>query len=122
MPATDVEAAAEALRAELEGLVRIAARRPDLTVREGRPGCAWSFNWSADVVTVDPDHLRSFAPDLCRGLALHEAAHAAVTVLHDVVPAPLLERFHPLLNALEDIRIEVWMRSRFPGAAAWIIA
>jgi len=120
--ATDVEAAAEALRAELEGLVRIAARRPDLTVREGRPGCAWSFNWSADVVTVDPDQLRSFAPDLCRGLALHEAAHAAVTVLHRLLAAAHLTRIHPLLNTLEDIRIETWMRSRFPGAAGWIRA
>ena len=28
----------------------------------------------------------------------------------------------PLLNAIEDIRIEVWMRSRFPGAKPWIRA
>lgn len=119
---TDTEATAEGLRAELEGLVRIAARRPGLTVREGQPGCGWSFSWDSDVVTVDPDHLRSFAPDLCRGLALHEASHAAVTVLHQILPPALLSRLHPLLNTIEDIRIEVWMRSRFPGAAAWIRA
>ena len=123
-PAADVagDTAAEHLRAELEGLVRIAARRPTLTVREGQPGSAWSFSWDADIVTVDPTHLRELAPDLCRGLALHEASHAAVTVLHRILAESHLARIMPLLNAIEDIRIEVWMRSRFPGAAPWIRA
>ena len=116
------DAAAEHLRAELEGLVRIAARRPTLTVREGQPGSAWSFSWDADVVTVDPTHLRELAPDLCRGLALHEASHVAVTVLHRILAEAHLARIMPLLNTIEDIRIEVWMRSRFPGATPWIRA
>jgi hypothetical protein len=119
-PAVDL--AAENLRAELEGLVRIAARRPALIVREGEPGCNWSFSWDADVVTVDPAHLRELAPDLCRGLALHEASHAAVTVLHRILAEAHLARIMPLLNTIEDIRIEVWMRSRFPGATPWIRA
>ena len=123
-PAADVagDTAAEHLRAELEGLVRIAARRPTLTVREGQPGSAWSFSWDTDIVTVDPTHLRELAPDLCRGLALHEASHAAVTVLHRILAESHLARIMPLLNAIEDIRIEVWMRSRFPGATPWIRA
>lgn len=115
-------AAVEELRAELEGLVRIAARRPQLVLRTGEPGCTWSFSWRTDVVTVDPEHLRTLAPDLCRGLALHEAAHAAVTVLQRIIPETVLLRLMPLLNTIEDIRIEIWMRSRFPGAAAWIRA
>jgi hypothetical protein len=115
-------AAAENLRAELEGLVRIAARRPNLSVHTGRPGCTWSFSWECDLITVDPTHLRELAPDLCRGLALHEAAHAAVTVLHRVLAEAHLVRILPLLNTIEDIRIEVWMRSRFPGAVPWIRA
>lgn len=118
--ATDV--AAEQLRAELEGLVRIAARRPNLVVRTGGPNCSWSFDWSSDIVTVNPTHLVALAPDLCRGLALHEAAHAAVTVLHRMLDEAHLTRIHPLLNTLEDIRIETWMRARFPGATGWIRA
>lgn len=118
----DGEAAAAALLEELAGLLRVAARRANLTVREGPPGCAWSFNFETDIVTVDPESLRSLAPDLCRGLALHEATHAAVTVLHRVVPASVFPRLHPLLNTIEDIRIEIWMRARFPGAAPWIRA
>lgn len=107
---------------ELTGLVRLGARRGDLVVRAGEPGSAWSFDWVAGVITVDPDDLGALAPDLCRGLALHEAAHAAVTVLHELLRRDEIERLMPLLNVVEDIRIEVWMRSRFPGAAPWIRA
>lgn len=113
---------AAALLEELAGLVRLAARRGDLVVREGRPRCSWSFDWEHGVVTVNPRDLRRLAPDLCRGLALHEAAHAAVTVLHDVLATVDLAQLLPLLNVIEDIRIEVWMRSQFPGAAPWIRA
>ncbi|HBB75306.1 MAG TPA: hypothetical protein DC048_12775, partial [Planctomycetaceae bacterium] len=107
---------------ELTGLVRLGARRGDLVVRAGEPGSAWSFDWVAGVITVDPDDLGALAPDLCRGLALHEAAHAAVTVLHELLRRDEIERLMPLLNVVEDIRIEVWMRARFPGAAPWIRA
>jgi hypothetical protein len=110
------------LVAELGQLVRMGARRPDIVVVEGKPGCNWSFNWHDDIVTVDPDHIRRFAPDFCRGIALHEAAHAAVTRLHDILSKPLLGRLMPLLNTIEDIRIETWMRRRFPGAAPWVRA
>lgn len=123
-PASDVEleGGTTALLEELAGLVRLAARRGDLVVRAGEPGAAWSFDWADGVITVDPDDLGSLAPDLCRGLALHEAAHAAVTVLHELLTRDVLERLIPLLNVVEDIRIEVWMRSRFPGAVPWIRA
>jgi hypothetical protein len=123
---TDDKAAADRraaeLVAEIEQLVRIAARRPGLVVVAGEPDCIWSFNWADDVVTVNPDHVRQFAPDFCRGLALHEAAHAAVTRLHDILSRPLLRLYLPLLNTIEDIRIETWMRARFPGAMAWVRA
>ena len=123
MIATDhAEEAAAALADELQSLVRTAARRPDLVLRQGPPGCAWSFTFERGVITVDPESLHTLAPDLCRGLALHEATHAAITVLHDVMPDDVLRRYHPLLNCLEDIRIEVWMRRRFPGAVGWIRA
>lgn len=126
LPSTAAEASADAQAAalleELQGLVRSAARRPDLVVRTGSPGCTWSFDFSCGVISVDPDALRTLASDLCRGLALHEAAHAAVTVLHDFLPMATLKQRLPLLNSIEDIRIELWMRDRFPGAVSWIRA
>lgn len=112
----------ERLVGELEQLVRMAARRPQLTLRSGEPGCGWSFNWMHGRITVDPRHLAQFAPDLCRGLALHEATHAAVTRYHDILSKPLLRRYGWLLNAIEDIRIEMWMRVKFPGSTPWIRA
>lgn len=115
-------AAAAVLLEELQGLVRLAAHRPDLVVREGDPDGTWAFRFDTGEIIVDPGDLRSLAPDLCRGLALHEAAHAAVTVLPRVVPPARLAALMPLLNVIEDMRIEIWMRSRFPGAAPWIRA
>lgn len=116
------DAAAAALLEELRGLVRLAAHRSDLVVREGNPDGTWAFRFDTGEIIVDPGDLRSLAPDLCRGLALHEAAHAAVTVLPRVVPPARLAPLMPLLNVIEDMRIEIWMRSRFPGAVPWIRA
>jgi hypothetical protein len=107
---------------ELTRLVQAAARRPDLQFQKGESGCDWSFDWGRGLVTVNPDDLESLAPDLCRGLALHEASHAAVTVLQEILPRARLGQLMPLLNTLEDIRIEIWMRRRFPGTVAWIRA
>ena len=111
-----------AFLAELAGLVRLAAGRPRLQLVAGQPGCGWSFNWRSERVTVDPDDIRQLAPDLCRGLALHEAAHAAITVVQQFVQAQVLQRLLPLINAIEDLRIENWMQRHFPGATLWIRA
>ncbi len=117
-----VDGRTTALVAELEQLVRIAARKPQLRLREGEPNCSWSFNWELDLVTVNPEHVRDFAPDFCRGIALHEATHAAVTRLAELLSETILSRLMPLLNVVEDMRIETWMRSRFPGSVPWIRA
>jgi hypothetical protein len=122
MTARDSTGRAAELVDEITLLVRTAARRPDVTVSAGRPGCNWSFNWKTGIVTIDPVHLKSLAPDLCRGLALHEATHAAVTRLHRLLAPKRLHALMPLLNPIEDIRIELWMRTRFPGASPWIRA
>jgi hypothetical protein len=112
----------DALVSELAQLVRMAAQRPELLLEVGPPACGWSFNWVEARVRIDPGDLVSRAPDLCRGLVVHEAAHAAVTRLDLVLPLPELQRWMPLLNVIEDCRIETWIRARFPGAASWVRA
>lgn len=112
----------EPLLRELCQLAATIACRSDLHVVLGDPGCGWSFNWSRGRITVDPEDLQALAPDLCRGLILHEASHAAVTVLHQVLSRQQLQQLMPLLNTIEDMRIESWMRRRVPGAASWIRA
>ncbi len=111
-----------ALADELGELVRIAAHRPDITVSVGAPGCGWSFRPDLGRVQVDPLHLEGQSADFCRGLALHEAAHARLTRYHEMIPpdlqrAPGLAR---LLNVIEDCRIETWLGRRVPGSRPWI--
>lgn len=111
-----------ALADELGELVRIAAHRPDITVCVGAPGCGWSFRPDLGRVLVDPLHLEGQSADFCRGLALHEAAHARMTRYHEMIPpdlqrAPGLAR---LLNVVEDCRIETWLGRRVPGSRPWI--
>jgi hypothetical protein len=111
-----------ALLEELRQLVRMAALRPELTLDLGPPGCGWSFNWTQAHVQICPVDVATRAPDFCRGLVLHEAAHAAVTRLERLMPLDALRERMPLLNTIEDCRIETWLRERFPGSPPWIRA
>jgi len=110
------------LLTELGELARLTARRSDLVIRTGEPGCPWSFNWRERLIEVPPDDLATRPGDFCRGLVLHEAAHAAITRLQVLVPESDHRRLHSLLNVLEDCRIETWMRCRFPGCVPWVRA
>ena len=106
---------------ELQSLAALASSQPEIIVRTGDEGCPWSFNWATRVITTNPDDLELRPPDYCRGLILHESAHAAITRLGDIVPP---ERntgwLRYLLNVVEDCRIENWLIQRFPGSAPWI--
>jgi hypothetical protein len=106
---------------ELASLASLASSRTDLIVTRGEPHCSWSFNWKSCVITANPEDLDLRSPDYCRGLVLHESAHAALTRLHRIVPADLMNpATHNLLNVVEDCRIENWLQQRFPGSTAWI--
>ena len=108
--------------AELEGLLRVITRRGDLVVDVGEPGGPWLIQLAGGRVRCDPDHLRTRSRDFCRGLALHEAAHACLTLYHQIVPPSLLSApgLPALLNVVEDCRIETWLQRRLPGCVAWI--
>lgn len=105
---------------ELQSLAAIASSQPDIVVQRGESGCQWSFNWKTQTITANPEDLDLRPPDYCRGLILHESAHAAITRLAEIVPDEWKRRIHPLLNVIEDCRIETWLQQRFPGSAPWI--
>lgn len=108
---------------ELQSLAALASSLPDITVEVGEPDCPWSFNWATRIITINPEDLALRAPDYCRGLILHEAAHGAITRYGQIVPRDLMESepgFHHLLNVVEDCRIENWLQQRFPGCRPWI--
>lgn len=107
---------------ELTALVRAVAMDPDLQVVVGPKGSGWFITPSLGRVSVDADDLVHQHPDDLRGLACHEAAHAAVTRYLSLVPPAMLAEpgMAALLNALEDCRIETWIMHRLPGARAWV--
>jgi hypothetical protein len=114
--------AQQALLRELEELLRIVARRPDLTLEAGESGCPWMIRMDSGRVQCDPEHLATRSADFCRGLALHEAAHACLTLYHQLLPPELLRApgMLQLLNVVEDCRIETWLQASLPGSRPWI--
>jgi Mg-chelatase subunit ChlD len=105
---------------ELQSLAALASSEPEISVVRGEPGCPWSFNWESRVITAKPEDLDLRPADYCRGLILHESAHAAITRIDRIVPKQMLPRLHMLLNAIEDCRIETWLQLRFEGCKPWI--
>ncbi len=106
----------------LGGLARAVAFDDRLRVVEGDAGRGWSVDSRSGCIRCDPDDLQHAHADDVRSLVCHEAAHWAVTRYPVLVPPSVLAEpgVAPLLNALEDCRIETWLARRFPGTAAWI--
>ena len=107
---------------ELEQLARLAAGQPELRLVVGEPGSGWSLDWRTRTISIDGGRLHTQTPDFTRGLVLHESAHASITRLSEILPDATFggPQIFPLLNLLEDCRIETWMQTRFPGCAAWV--
>lgn len=106
---------------ELQSLAALASSNPEVVLKVGEADCNWSFNWATCTITVNPNDLALRPPDYCRGLILHESAHAALTRIGDIVPRDLHQAdLHLLLNVVEDCRIENWLQQRFPGCRPWI--
>lgn len=92
--------------------------RNDLSVELGQ---FWAFNWKTNVITIPLAELHRCPGEEICWIILHEAAHAALTRLHHMLPAETLGRpeIQILLNAVEDVRIENWLVKRFPGSLPW---
>jgi Mg-chelatase subunit ChlD len=111
------------LLAELQSLACLVSLRPEVTVHLAEKSTdAWSFNWLNACIAVNPADYKLRPPDYCRGLLLHESAHAAITRYHAIIPEKLLSdpALMQLMNAVEDCRIENWLQQRLPGCAPWI--
>jgi len=111
------------LLAELQSLACLTSQRAEVTVHlAAKAQDAWSFNWKTAQIEVNPADYRLRSPDYCRGLLLHESAHAAITRYHSMLPKAFLEdaAVMQLMNVIEDCRIENWLQQRLPGCAPWI--
>lgn len=107
---------------ELERLIRLISMRPEITFQVGEPNSPWYFEFNKAIVNAPINDLLDRSMDYCRGLALHEAAHATVTRIFDMLRTDLFSRreIHSLFNVIEDCRIETWMLNRSPGCAPWV--
>jgi uncharacterized protein YegL len=96
----------------------MASLRNDISVEFGE---WWTFNWKTNVISLPREELVSCPREEISWIILHEAAHAALTRLHDILPHATLQRpeLQLLLNCVEDVRIENWLQERFPGARPW---
>ena len=96
----------------------MASLRNDLSVQLGD---WWTFNWKTIVISLPEAELERCPKEEVCWIILHEAAHAALTRLHDILPRETLQRpeLQMLLNCVEDVRIENWILQRFPGSAPW---
>lgn len=111
------------LLAELQSLACLVSMRPEISVHLGTDSAAhWSFNWKSASILVNPADYALRSPDYCRGLLLHESAHAAITRYHEILPQDLLQdpAVMHLMNVVEDCRIECWLQRRLPGCRPWI--
>lgn len=107
---------------ELCALARAVALDGSLDVEAGDPGSGWFIRTDTGLINADGHDLKHVHENELRGLICHEAAHAACTRYHDIVPPEIMKSpgMKSLLNALEDCRIEDWLALRFPGTASWI--
>ena len=111
-----------ARREELTRLIELVSMLPRIRMMVGPPHSHWSFNFAHAVVSAPANDLLDESDDYCRGLALHEAAHATVTRIFDILHPSVSHRqeYHSLFNVIEDCRIETWIMERSPGAIPWI--
>lgn len=109
-------------REELTRLIELVSMQPHIKMKVGPPHSNWSFNFAHAVVSAPVNDLLEESDDYCRGLALHEAAHATVTRIFDILHPSVSQRqeYHSLFNVIEDCRIETWIMERSPGAVPWI--
>lgn len=84
-----------------------------------RVGEHWSFDPRRRVIEVARRHLEQ-QPDLALGLLAHEVSHVWISRYHCFAPRGLSRPIWAFfLNALEDPRVNGWIRRRYPGTEPW---
>lgn len=100
----------------LQRVSRATSGDEQLLVEAGPPGCGFYHEPAHHRIVCDVAELGVLGSDLLLAMvAGHEAGHAALTRYHSLVDGPAPPGAMMLLNALEDIRIEVWIGQRYPG-------
>ena len=107
---------------QLLRFARILARVAGVRIVKGE---AWGCNPKTATITVPAMDMERGDPYRTAGLIAHEVGHLRISryllfspAEEAALPPAVL---YPLLNALEDPRVECWMIHSYPGVARWLI-
>src|SRR5205085_5550534 len=108
---------------QLERLSALAAGLcQDTDIRlEVTPTPTWAWDAIRRVLIVSGPDLDSKGAEFCAGVLAHEVGHFYVSrYLWFSVPFPSPPILRFVLNAIEDPRVNTWIRRRYPGCDPWM--
>ena len=93
----------------------------DAGIRLAVAGESWSYDAWRRILTVAETDLSRHGGDWCAGRLVNEVGHYWLT-RHDLFRVALSSApiARVVMDALDDDRVDRWMVSRYPGAAAWL--
>jgi hypothetical protein len=84
------------------------------------PGWRYKFK-PINTIEVDPNDVRQKGLEYCFGLIAHEGAHRRVSRMDFISKEQWQESgFSFLMNAVEDPRVNNWVREKYEGAIDWL--
>jgi Cobalamin biosynthesis protein CobT VWA domain len=81
----------------------------------------WAWDPVRRVILVAADDLEKRGPTYCAGVIAHEVGHYFIS-RYGLFSLPFASRMalSNLLNAIEDPRVNTWIKRRYPGAKRWL--
>lgn len=117
----DYRSTAEPAR-QLLRFARILSRVAGIRIVKGD---AWGCNPATSTITVPAVDMEHGDPYRTAGLIAHEVGHLRISryLLFSPENETALPSFalYPLLNSVEDPRVEYWMIRSYPGVARWLV-
>ncbi len=88
---------------------------------EVSPSNVWAWDPIRRVILVSRNDLQSKGSEYCAGVLAHEVSHYYISrYLWFSVAFPSFKILRFLLNAIEDPRVNTWIRRRYPGTVPWL--
>jgi uncharacterized protein YegL len=104
-----------------KSMARVIAEDFNMKVEIGKqPGWRYIFE-PISKIEVDPNDIKEKDIDYCFGIIAHEAAHRKISRI-DFIPKEIWQErgFSFLMNAIEDPRVNNWVREKYDGAKEWL--
>jgi hypothetical protein len=81
----------------------------------------WAWDPARQVILVAADDLENRGPLYCAGVIAHEVSHSFISrYMLFSLPFGSVPALGHLLNAIEDPRVNTWIKRRYPGTQRWL--